>query len=44
MRAFVTSRFSLCLLAWMLHSRNMEHQISNIHEKALKLVYNDTPH
>ena len=29
--------------ALMFHSRNMKHHINKFHERALKLVYNDTP-
>ena len=43
MKAFVSSQFSYCLLIWMFHSRKIEHRINNIHKRALKLVYQDSP-
>lgn len=42
-KVFGTSHFSYCPLTWMLHSRNIEHRITKIGGRALKLVYNDTP-
>ena len=39
--AFVTSQFSYCPLIWMFHSRRVNIRINRIHEKALRLVYND---
>ena len=41
-KAFVSSQFSYCTLIWMFHSKNIEHRISNIDKKALKLVYEDS--
>ena len=41
MKAFITSQFSYCLLIWMLHSRTLNNRINNIHERALRLTYND---
>ena len=41
MKAFITSRFSYCPLIWMLHSRELNSRINNIHEKALRLTYKD---
>ena len=43
MKAFVSSQLSYCPLIWMFHSRKMEHRINNIHKRALKLVYQDSP-
>ena len=39
MNAFTISQFSYCPLIWMLHSRNLNSKINWIHEKALRLVY-----
>ena len=39
MKAFITSQFSYCLLIWMFHSRNLNNKINRIHERALRLVY-----
>ena len=41
MKAFITSHFSYCPLVWMFHSRGLNHRINKIHEKSLRLVYND---
>ena len=39
MKAFITSQFSYCPLIWMFHSRNLSNKINRIHERALRLVY-----
>ena len=39
MKAFITSQFSYCPLMWMFHSRNLNNKINRIHERALRLVY-----
>ena len=39
MKAFITSQFSYCRLIWMFHSRNLNNKINLIHERALRLVY-----
>ena len=41
MKAFITSQFSYCPLVWMFHSRGLNKRIHKIHEKSLRLVYND---
>ena len=41
MNAFIQSQFSYCPLLWMCHSRIIHTQINKIHERALKIVYND---
>ena len=41
MKAFITSQFNYCPLIWMIHSRKIEHRINRIHERALRIVYND---
>ena len=42
MNAFITSQFGYCPLVWMFHSRGLNNRINRIHERALRLVYNDT--
>ena len=42
MKAFVTSQFSYCPLIWMFHSRNLNNKINQIHEQALRLVYQNS--
>ena len=39
MKAFITSQFSYFLLIWMFHSHNLNNKINRIHERALRLVY-----
>ena len=41
MKAFVTSQFGYCPLIWMFHSRRKNHKINNLHERALRIVYED---
>ena len=41
MKAFVTSQFNYCPLIWMFHSRELNKRINSIHERALRLVYQD---
>ena len=40
-KAFITSQFSYCPLIWMLHSRTISNCINNIHERVLRLAYED---
>ena len=39
MKAFTTSQFSYCPLIWMFHSRSLNNKINWVHERALRLVY-----
>ena len=41
MKSFIQSQFGYCPLIWMLHSRKLNNRINRIHEKSLRLVYND---
>ena len=41
MNAFIYSQFSYCPLIWMCHSRSSNRRINKLHERALRLVYND---
>ena len=41
MKAFITSQFGYCTLIWMFHSRALNNKISSIHERALRITYND---
>ena len=41
MKAFITSQFGYCPLVWMFCSRNMNNRINRIHERSLRIVYND---
>ena len=41
MKVFIESQFSYCPLIWMFCSRKMNTKINYIHERALRLVYDD---
>ena len=41
MKAFFSSHFAYCPLIWMFHSRQINHKINKLHERALRIVYND---
>ena len=41
MKSFVTSQFGYCLLIWMFHSRRLNNKINSIHERALRITYQD---
>ena len=40
-KAFFESQFKYCPLVWMFHSRRSNNKINKLHERALRLVYND---
>ena len=39
MKAFIASQFIYFPLIWMFHSHNLNNKINRIHERALRLVY-----
>ena len=39
--AFFISQFSYCSLVWMFHSRVKSNEINRIHERCLRIIYND---
>ena len=41
LKAFIESQFGYCPLTWMFHSRKANHKINHIHERALRIVYED---
>ena len=41
MKTFIESQFTYCPLVWMFCSRTMNMKINRIHERALRLVYQD---
>ena len=41
MKSLVTSQFSYCPLIWMFHSRRLNNKINSIHERALRITYQD---
>ena len=42
LKAFIISQFSDCPLVWMFHSRNTKNRGNKIHERALRLFYDDS--
>ena len=41
MKTFVISQFNYCPLVWMFHSRKLNHHINSIHERAIRVTYQD---
>ena len=41
MKSFVTSQFGYCPLIWMFHSRCLNNKMNSIHERALRITYQD---
>ena len=41
MKSFITSQFGYCPLIWMFHSRHLNNKINRLHERALRITYND---
>ena len=41
MKAFIELQFGYCPLVWMFHSRSLNNKINRIHERALRITYND---
>ena len=41
LKAFIESQFSYCPLVWMFHGRGINRKINKLHERALRIVYED---
>ena len=41
MKTFIESQFNYCPLIWMFHNRSANNKINRLHERALRLVYNN---
>ena len=41
-KAFIESQFKYCPLVWMFHGKQTNDKIDKLHERALRLVFNDT--
>ena len=41
LNSFIKSQFTYCPLIWMFTSRYLNNALNNIHERALRLIYND---
>ena len=42
LKSFIESQFSYCPLVWMFHSRTLNNRINKLHERGIRLVYNDS--
>ncbi len=42
MHSFIISQFGYCPLVWMFHSRELNNRINRIHERSLRVVYQDS--
>ena len=40
-KAFVESQFKYCPIVWMFHGRRSNSKINKLHERALRIVYDD---
>ena len=41
-KTFIESQFKYCPFVWMFHRRQINNKIHKVHERALRIVYNDT--
>ena len=41
MNAFFMSQFNYCPLIWICHSRENNNKINRLHERCLRIIYND---
>ena len=41
MNSFFNSQFNYCPLVWMFHSRSINNKINRLHERVLRITYND---
>ena len=39
--AFFKSQISYCPLSWMFHSRTLNNKVNRLHERCLRIIYND---
>lgn len=41
MNAFFSSQFSYCPVIWMFHNKTLHSKINQLHERCLRIIYND---
>ena len=41
MKLFITSQASCCPIVWIYHSRSLNNKVNHIHERVLRIVYQD---
>ena len=42
MKPYITPQFGYCSLIWMFHSTALNNKINSIHERALRITFNDS--
>ena len=40
-QAFIISQFNYCSLVWVFHTKQLNNRINSLHEKALRVTYQD---
>ena len=40
-KAFIILQFNYCHLVWMFHTKHLNNRINSLHEKALRVTYQD---
>ena len=41
MKSFIDSQFAYSPMVWMFHDRGLDNKINKVHERALRIVYED---
>ena len=41
MNAFFKAQFNYCPIVWMFHTHSLNNKISRLHERCLRIIYND---
>ena len=41
MNPFLKAQFNYCPIIWMFHSRCLNNKINRLHERCLRMIYND---
>ena len=41
LNAFFKAQFNYCPVVWMFHSRSLNNKINRLHERCLRIIYND---
>ena len=41
MNTFIKVQFNYCFIIWMFHSRSLNNKINRLHERCLRIIYNE---
>ena len=41
MNAFFKAQFNYCTISWMFHSRSLNDKVNRLHDRCLRIIYND---